>query len=69
VGEWRYVKSDNFDAAKAITRWLVRDSKYVLVINPGPRNNPRNHARAGVGVGLRAADAQGVRVMSSYVHA
>jgi hypothetical protein len=68
VDEWRYMKSDNYDAAKATTKWLVRDSKYVLVISSGTRNYPRNYAHTGVGVGLCAADAQGVRAMSSDAH-
>jgi hypothetical protein len=65
---WRYMKSRNHDAAKALVAFLVRDVKYVLMITSGARNLPRNYARFGMGVGLRAADSEGTRLMSSEAH-
>jgi hypothetical protein len=65
---WHYVECDNYDAAKAIAAFLVRDAKYALVITSGARNYPRNYARTGVGVELWAADAQGVRLTSADAH-
>jgi hypothetical protein len=59
------MKSWEHDAEKAMATWIARDAKYACAICTGTRNYPRNYANTCMGVGLRAADAQGTRILSS----
>jgi hypothetical protein len=62
---WHYVKSGEYYVETMMAVWAVRDTKYACVITSGRRNMPKNWARAGLGVGLCAADTLGRRLGSA----
>jgi hypothetical protein len=53
---WRYMKSQEYKVESMMAIWAACDAKYACVTSSGTRNMPKNYVRAGLGVGLRAAD-------------
>jgi hypothetical protein len=62
---WHYVKSPKYIVGSLMAIWVERDTRCAFVISSGARNMPKNYVRAGLGVGLCAADAVGGHLLSA----